>query len=311
VCETSSRKLKTFTRADKDRRVPISLEKTIDGALEIAQNEIRYRARVVKDYSQLPALLANDGKLAQVFLNLIVNAVQSIEEGQAEENEIRVRTYAEEDYVVAELSDTGEGIAEEHLAHVFDPFFSSKAIGKASGLSLAICHNLVTEMGGTIAVESTVGRGTTFRVRLPAPKAAPQDLGTDIRDEARAPVVRRRYLVIDDEAPMGTAIERMLAPHEVHYVSSGTDAISLLEQDQAFRRHHLRLDDAQHFGNGCLYLAASRGSGAGATHALYHGRHIYPQIQAVLRGRWGSAFGKTLQGPGAAHPARSPVLRTQ
>jgi PAS domain S-box-containing protein len=148
------KELKTFTRADKDRRVPISLEKTIDGALEIAQNEIRYRARVVKDYSQLPALLANDGKLAQVFLNLIVNAVQSIEEGQAEENEIRVRTYAEEDYVVAELSDTGEGIAEEHLAHVFDPFFSSKAIGKASGLSLAICHNLVTEMGGTIAVEA-------------------------------------------------------------------------------------------------------------------------------------------------------------
>ena len=227
--------LRTFTRVDEDRRVPVSLNDIIDSALEMANNELRFRAKVVRNYEQLPALVANDGKLAQVFLNLLINAAHAIPEGAAEDNKIALRTWVDGDHVVAEVRDTGKGISAADLSRIFDPFFTTKAIGEGSGLGLSICHNIVTELGGTITVESEVGEGTQFCVRLPISAAQTTSTAPSSEFPAVGSARRGRILIVDDEPHIGVVLERMLAEeHDTVFLSSALEAKRLLEQDQAF-----------------------------------------------------------------------------
>jgi len=103
---------------------------------------------VVKDFGQVPPVLATEGKLSQVFLNLIINAAHAIGDGNAEENCITIRTWAEGDDVFAEVSDTGRGIPPENLERIFEPFFTTRKFGKGSGLGLSISRSIVSEFGG-------------------------------------------------------------------------------------------------------------------------------------------------------------------
>ena len=103
-----------------------------------------------------------------MFLNLLVNAAQSIAEGSADRNEIRVATCLDGRRVVVEIQDTGSGIAPEVIDRIFDPFFTTRPPGAGIGLGLSVCHGIVTSLGGEIAVESREGSGSTFRVMLPA-----------------------------------------------------------------------------------------------------------------------------------------------
>ncbi len=103
-----------------------------------------------------------------MFLNLLLNAAQAISEGAVGENTIEVRAREEQGAVVVEVRDTGEGIPPENLERIFDPFFSTKPVGVGTGLGLAISHGIITAMQGEISVESKLGQGTCFRVRLPA-----------------------------------------------------------------------------------------------------------------------------------------------
>jgi signal transduction histidine kinase len=96
-------------------------------------------------------------------MNLLVNAAQAIEE----RGDITIETLALDGHVVIRVSDTGRGIPPQHLSRIFDPFFTTKAVGKGTGLGLAISHGIVEKHRGTIDVESEVGKGTTFTIRLP------------------------------------------------------------------------------------------------------------------------------------------------
>jgi signal transduction histidine kinase len=147
--------------------VPVDVERVLDTAMRMAWNQIRHRARLVKDLTGVPHVLGEESRLAQVFLNLLVNASHAIEPGDVEANEIRASTSVESDRVVVEVADTGTGIAPDALARIFEPFYTTKPIGVGTGLGLAITRGIVTSLGGTIDVQSTLGRGTTFRVRLP------------------------------------------------------------------------------------------------------------------------------------------------
>jgi signal transduction histidine kinase len=134
----------------------------------MAANVVRSRARLVKEYGEPPGVRANEGKLFQVFLNLVINAAQAIPEGKREEHEIRLVTRVDaEGRAVVEVRDTGCGIKPEHQGRIFEPFFTTKAAGEGTGLGLSICHTIVRALGGDIALESLPGRGTTFRVLLP------------------------------------------------------------------------------------------------------------------------------------------------
>jgi PAS domain S-box-containing protein len=230
------RGLGTFSRVDQEVAAPVALQSVIEQVLSIAANQIRYRARVVEDFSPVPAVLASDAKLAQVFLNLLINAAHAIDEGHMERNEIRVRTWAEGEAVFAEVSDTGKGIPPEHRGRVFDPFFTTKEIGVGSGLGLSITRNIVTGLGGEISFTSEVGQGTRFLVRLPRLPRDWQPAETAPPAEATVHAAPRgRILVVDDEPAIRTIITRMLEPdHEVLTAASGEEAQALLEQDRRF-----------------------------------------------------------------------------
>jgi two-component system NtrC family sensor kinase len=162
------RDLKSFSRGtDDEQRGPVDMRAVLDSCANMASSEIRHRARLVKDYAEVPPVLGNESRLGQLFLNLLVNAAQAIPHGNFQGNEIRLSLTREEGGVLVAVRDTGEGIAPENLARLFDPFFTTKPVGVGTGLGLSICHGIITAMGGRITVESERGRGTTFRVFLP------------------------------------------------------------------------------------------------------------------------------------------------
>jgi signal transduction histidine kinase len=164
-----ARDLRTFARRDDSENIEkIGLVPILDLAVNMAEHEIRHRARLIRDYNDDAVAYGNESRLAQVFLNLLINAAQAIEVGAADDNEIRVVTYREADEIVVEVHDTGEGIALEQRDLVFEPFRTSKPQGTGTGLGLAISRNIVESMNGSITFESTPGECTVFRVRLPA-----------------------------------------------------------------------------------------------------------------------------------------------
>ncbi len=227
--------LKTFSRADETEVGPIHVRPAIESALNMAGNEIRHRARLVKSFTPVPKVLATHSRLSQVFLNLLVNAAQAIREGHVEENEIRVHVGTDAaGRVLVEVSDTGSGIPADVQRRIFDPFFTTKPVGVGTGLGLSICHGIVASMGGEITVDSAPGQGTTFRVHLPAAAesaaAPPPAEVVEVATERRG-----RLLVVDDEPLTCTALRRTLGDaHELICVQSGAAALKLFESGEGF-----------------------------------------------------------------------------
>jgi CheY-like chemotaxis protein len=227
--------LKLFSRAEEERRVAVDVHRVLDSALRMARAEIQHRARLLTDYGRLPRVLANESRLGQVFLNLVVNAAQAIPEGQADFNEIRIRTYPidGEKAIVVEVSDTGSGIAPEVIRKLFTPFFTTKPQGIGTGLGLAICQRIVTALGGEITITSEVGKGTVVRVMIPAGET-PEDEARSVARVQDAPR-RGRILVVDDEAPVAAVIRRALArEHEVQVLTSATEAFRRLDGGERY-----------------------------------------------------------------------------
>jgi signal transduction histidine kinase len=159
--------LKDFSHSDQGEWVYADLHKGLDSTLNVVNNEIKYKARVVKAYGDLPMIRCLPSQLNQVFMNLLVNAAHAIE-GQGE---IGVRTgvegVGERGSVWVEISDSGVGIPANLLTRIFDPFFTTKPVGKGTGLGLSISYGIVHKHGGQIEISSEVGKGTVFRVSLP------------------------------------------------------------------------------------------------------------------------------------------------
>ena len=222
------RGLKTFASADDDRRTPVSIEDAVAAAIDMSAHQIKHRARLVREIAPAPLVDANDVRLSQVFLNLLLNAVQSIPEGTAG-GSVRVTVGADErGWATAEVRDNGTGIAREHLRHIFDPFFTTKPVGSGTGLGLSISQGIVTALGGEITVESEVDVGTTFRVALP-PSAASRPAPPPAPRPAPAGAPRRKVLVVDDEPLVGASIQRALdRRHDVTAASSGREALDLI-----------------------------------------------------------------------------------
>jgi PAS domain S-box-containing protein len=219
--------LRTFSRDDERVQVPVDLHAVLDSTVNIAASELRNRARLLREYGEVAPVHANHGRLGQVFLNLLVNAMQAIPDDDRDDHLIRIRTWTEAGQAIVEIVDSGAGIPPEALAHVFDPFFTTKPVGVGTGLGLSICHNIVSAMGGEIAVESRVGRGTTFRVSLP--------LATDpvpafrVEPDPTPVPTRRRVLVVDDEPTVARSIQRMLdGDHDVVVVHDTETALERL-----------------------------------------------------------------------------------
>src|SRR5262249_29796154 len=133
------RDLMTFAQGNVEQRGLVDVRGVVESSIQMAWHEIRHRARLVKSLGEVPYVEANEARLGQVFLNLLVNAAQAIPEGHANENEVRVTTRTDEDgHAVVEIADTGGGIDPEALPRIFDPFFTTRGTG--TGLGLSISH---------------------------------------------------------------------------------------------------------------------------------------------------------------------------
>ncbi|PTL78827.1 ATP-binding protein [Vitiosangium sp. GDMCC 1.1324] len=161
------RDLRTLSRDEGEQLSDVDVCGVVESSLGLVRNELRYKARLVKDLEPVPRVRASEGRLGQVLLNLLINAAQALPVGQPERNEVCVRVRAVAERVVIEVRDSGSGIAPEVRDRIFDPFFTTKPVGMGTGLGLSICHGIVTGMGGEISVESELGRGSTFRISLP------------------------------------------------------------------------------------------------------------------------------------------------
>ncbi|MFO0647893.1 MAG: ATP-binding protein [Polyangiales bacterium] len=227
------RDLKLFSRADDERRGPVDLRVVLESSVRMAGNEIRHRARLTREYRDVPPVEANESRLGQVFLNLLINAAQSIEEGRTGENEIRVSTWLDEGgCVVVEVRDTGCGMPPEVLSRIFDPFFTTKPVGVGTGLGLAICHRIVKTFDGEIEVESQVGVGSAFRVSLPRAKDRTMKTPTTL---PAATASHGRVLVIDDEPAIGAMICRALGRQlDVRSTTRAAEALRWVSEGQRF-----------------------------------------------------------------------------
>ena len=230
--------LKVFARADSDDRAQVSVNVLMDKALDIAANELRFRATVQRDYGKVPRVMANAGRLSQVFLNLVVNAAHAVEEGAPHQNTVRITTRRQGNEVWIEVADTGRGIPQENLNRLFEPFFTTKGPGQGSGLGLSICANIIRAHGGRIEVASELGHGSRFTVCLPesdlldAPASGPLSVRSPL---AKAPLHRSRILVVDDERAMRTTLAALLSDrYDVITADSGAAAIATLKRDPAF-----------------------------------------------------------------------------
>ena len=233
------RDLKTFARSDDVHLRPVDVHAALEFSLSMAMTHIRYRAQVVKCFGNVPQVWANEAKLGQVFLNLLVNAAQAIPEGDSAHHRIVLTTYMREQSVVVEVTDTGVGMSPEVLSRAFEPFFTTKVQGEGTGLGLSICHGIIRTLRGELTAASRPGKGSTFRVVLPTQE--------DTEDSEQAPeeaealelesVQGKRVLVIDDEPGIAAVMRRIIGHgSEVVVSHSGREALSLLEQDTEFDR---------------------------------------------------------------------------
>ncbi len=235
------RDLRVFSRGDEEKREPVNVHQVLDSSARMARNEIRHRAVLARRYEDVPPVLANESRLGQVFLNLIVNAAQSIPEGNASGNEIQLITETSRDgQVIVKVQDTGCGMSSETVRQLFTPFFTTKPVGVGTGLGLSICHRIITSLGGEIRVISAVGKGSTFEIVLPA---APQEA---VRSQPKAapalgPSSRGRILVVDDEEMIVNLLKDFFS--DEHEVSAETEAAAALSRFQAGERFDLILCD--------------------------------------------------------------------
>ena len=156
--------LKNFSRVGEQEWQEADLHQGIDSTLNIVWNELKYKTKVVKEYGEIPHVFCLISQLNQVFMNLLVNAGHAIET----QGTITIRTSRHgNDKVCVEISDTGKGIAPEHINRIFEPFFTTKPVGKGTGLGLSLSYGIIKRHGGHIEVESIEGHGTTFRLVLP------------------------------------------------------------------------------------------------------------------------------------------------
>jgi PAS domain S-box-containing protein len=229
--------LRTFSNVDEEQLGPVELRRVLMSAIKVARSQLMDKGEIVEMFNDVRSAYGHSARLEQVFLNLLINAIQALPHASASTNRIIVRLREERrgshEVIVVEVADNGAGIIPENLDRVFDPFFTTKPVGLGTGLGLPICHSIVTRMGGAIRVESSVGQGTTFYVTLPVEyaerRATPYSLSPVPSRLAR----RARILVVDDELAVATMLSRILG--EDHDVETASSAEQALRQFDEFR----------------------------------------------------------------------------
>jgi signal transduction histidine kinase len=155
--------LRVFARLDRSAEDVVDIREGLEVAATLLESQVKDRITIRRDYGEIPPVLCHPGELNQVFMNLLVNASQSIDGT----GDIHVRTRFRNGCILVEIADTGAGISPENLQRIFDPGFTTKGVRVGTGLGLATVRRIVEEHGGEVSVESEPGAGATFRVHIP------------------------------------------------------------------------------------------------------------------------------------------------
>jgi len=237
------RDLAQFSRGDHAHAEEVDLDEVVRATCHLIGNQLRHRARLQIELGGVPTLPGVRVKIAQVVTNLLLNAIQALDEGRTSAHRILVRTWSDAEHVHLLVEDTGCGIPAEARERVFEPFFTTKADRQGTGLGLALSSQIVAAHGGCIRFESTVGVGTRFFVDLPfggaaapAPAPLPQAPACDsCRPQDPRPVVRPRVLAVDDEPGILELLElAFVDDYQVVAAASGPEALRLLERGDDF-----------------------------------------------------------------------------
>ena len=248
--------LRSFTRSEEEHNVPLDITSVVEAAIRFAGNEVRHRAQLVRELGPTPLVLGDDGRLTQVFINLLVNASHAIPEGRSRHKRVTVRTRTDaRGNAVIEVEDTGTGMTPDVQSRVFDPFFTTKEVGEGTGLGLSICHGIISGLGGQIAIESppehrvraaeaTPGdpaepaepSGTLVRVVLPPCAGAPATLVAPPRAPTSPGGSRRPgVMLVDDDPLVAQSIERLLrSDYDITLAHSGREALGHIANGMRF-----------------------------------------------------------------------------
>ncbi|MFW6051328.1 MAG: hybrid sensor histidine kinase/response regulator [Myxococcota bacterium] len=222
--------LRVLSRYDVSEVSSVQLHEALEAAVRMASNEIRHRATLELDFGpELPAVVGEEGRLVQVFVNLLVNAAQALDGSPAPNHRIVVRARSVEGgRVQVEVRDTGPGFAADALPRIFDPFFTTKPVGEGTGLGLAICHSIVSSFGGDIRAFNAPEGGGVVQIHLPMgrPPAVSVPRSSSHRAPSGSPHRPLRVLVVDDELQVGRAVGRALRGYQVTVVADGREAVA-------------------------------------------------------------------------------------
>jgi two-component system cell cycle sensor histidine kinase/response regulator CckA len=224
-----TRDLKAFSRSDEEARSPQDLALALSTATKMVATRTSARARVELELGPTATVNADPPRLVQIFVNLVLNAVDALPPDGAERNVISISTRLEGASAVVEVSDNGPGVPVDLRDRVFDPFFTTKPVGEGTGLGLFVTRNLVEALGGTIVLGESTGGGARFTIRLPTVAAPAEPAATKVappavsRDDAPA---RSRVLIIDDEPQLARIFGAALAAeYDVQTFTSGRAAL--------------------------------------------------------------------------------------
>ncbi len=233
---TIIRDLRTFARADDGRLEPIDVRPVIESVVKLVRKDVELRARLRVWLPAVPAVVASETRLAQVLLNLLINAQQSLPDGDSDLQEVAVVLRDEGTVVAIEVSDSGPGIPESERERVFEAFVSRRPTGEGTGLGLFVCRNIVRGLGGEISVHERAGGGAIFRVEVPAAGRTAASRPPPPPGPAPPAGRRPRVLLIDDEPLVAKALSGQLAEagFDTEVVPDAASASSLLLGDAAF-----------------------------------------------------------------------------
>ena len=309
--KSTIRDLGLFSRSEDPQHDTVDVHDVLDATVRMVSNELRHRAHLVKAYGTVPLVEASDAKLGQVFLNLLVNAAQSIPPGDHDAHQILITTSTDDEGAATiAVSDTGAGIPLEVQKRLFTPFFTTKPRGAGTGLGLVICQRIISGFGGTLQYASELGKGTVFTVTLPAAAAGKEVSGKTLVAPVE-PLPRARILIVDDEQLLVTGLARILGrEHDVTTVTCGRDALAALETGARF---DLILSDVmmpQMTGIDLFAAVAALGHGDEQRIAFNDGRHVHPDRARVPRAPRESLPRETLRGRGASALRRGHAAAT-
>jgi CheY-like chemotaxis protein len=231
--------LKTLARnRDEDVLSNIDVNRILKATIHMTHNEIEHRAKLVFEPGEIKPVYANEARMSQVFLNILINAIQAIEPGHADENEISVKTKLSSGHVIMEFRDTGSGIPDEMKDRLFQPFQTTKPVGQGTGLGLSICDSIIRKYNGVIEYESIKGKGSLFKVILPVSEIRDtvQPVTSAVNSsQGKLEKTGRRVLIVDDDKEvLGMFHSIVSRKFEATSFSDSREAIKSLADGQKY-----------------------------------------------------------------------------